>query len=54
MGEASDAFKIMFDLLFTYILKAGFLDGWLGLVMSVIADFYTFIILRPAASLKGN
>ena len=46
-GKRATLFKTMLDPLFTvfkmYILKAGFLDGWLGFVMSVMAGFYTFV-----------
>ena len=46
-GKRATLFKTMLDPLFTvfkmYILKAGFLDGWLGWVMSVMAGYYTFV-----------
>ena len=46
-GKRATILKTVLDPLFTvfkmYLLKAGFLDGWLGLVMSVMAGFYTFV-----------
>ena len=46
-GKRAPIWKTALDPLYTvfkmYILKTGFLDGWLGFVMSVMAGFYTFV-----------